>query len=196
MQKKQPKISIKNLDVVMAFDPSVSDSKTSSLRAIAVVGMDSEQRVFLLDTYAGRDVVDKVLDKIFELNGKWHPRSFGIESVALSRIYLNLLQKECQIRKKWVSAVPLKVPTNRSKESRIRDAIQSLAANGRLYIQRHQGSFIEEYMDFPQGRTNDLVDAVSMAISMLRVPLSEEEEDEMDRIDEKILMQRSAITGC
>ena len=189
-------VPLGELDMVQCFDPAIGKRKDSSKRAMAVVGMDSHQNIYLLDTYTSRDTTEKVIDKAFALHRKWRPREFGIESVALSRVYVNLFQLESQVRKYWINVVPIKVPTTKSKEIRDRDIIQEVAAQGHLYIQSHQREFMEEYLEFYQpGGTYDLLDAVAMAIPQLRSPSSEEEEREGEEYEEEILRGRSRITG-
>jgi predicted phage terminase large subunit-like protein len=188
-------VNLGGLDIVQVFDPSFSQRRDSSRRAIVTLGMDSKQRVYLLDAYASRDTTDKVIDKLFSMHSKWRGREFGIESVALSRVYLNLCQLEAQKRKHWINFTPIKVPTTKSKEIRIRDALQEVAAQGLLYVQSNQREFIEEFLDFPQGATDDIVDAVAMGVMMLRQPASEEEESEEEKREEEILRSRNRITG-
>jgi len=138
---------------------------------------------------------------LFKLYGKWHPRSFGVEAVALSRIYIPLIEKEGKLRAyrkeypSYVSCTPIKVSTHKSKDARIRDAIQQVAAEGRFYRQVWMREFDIEFIEFPQGRTKDIIYAVSHCINMLRVPLSPEEEAEDEKFESYILSQRSDITG-
>ncbi len=188
-------LPFRELDIVGAFDPSIDEKPTASQRAIVIMGQDHKSRVFLLDTYASRDTVDKVLDAIFSINAKWHPRDFLVESVALSRLYLPLIEKEGKLRHKYVSCTPITVSTQRGKDARIRDAIQQVAAEGRLYVQTHHRDFIQQFLDFPQGKFKDVVDAAAMCLTALRTPDSEEDGQEQDRIDEEMIAQRSPITG-
>ena len=188
-------VDFREFDIVGCFDPSIDEKPTSSRRAITYVGMDSRQRVCVFDVYASRETTDLVLEEIFKLYKKWHPRQFGVESVALSKIYIPLIEKEGQLRKEYVSCTPIKVSTHKSKDARIRDAIQQVAAEGRLYRQVWMREFDIEFIEFPQGRTKDILDAVSHCINMLRVPLSAEEEESDEKFERYILSQRSEITG-
>ena len=55
--------------------------------------------------------------------------------------------------------------------------------------------FVQEYIEFPQGRTKDVLDAFAHCIQLLRTPFSEEEVEAEEEYEELILNQRSAITG-
>ncbi len=183
------------LDIVGAFDPSIDEKPTASKRAIVYPALDSKERVIVLDTYTSRDSLDKVLDVIFSTHSKWQPRVFGVEKAALQKVFIWVIEKESIIRKKWLSCTPVNVSTNRSKEARIRDTLQPIAAEGRLYIRHSMLELIEEWMDFPGGRTKDLLDALTMGIVLLRAPNSEEEDLEEREYEEKALDQRSSVTG-
>ena len=184
-----------DLDMVGAFDPSVDEKPTASKRAITYAAMDAKERVLLIDVYSSRDTLDKVMDTLFMTHTKWRPRVFGVEVAALQRIFITIIEKESRIRKKYISCTPIKVSTNRSKDARIRDIIQPIASEGRLYIRREMMEFVQEYIEFPQGRTKDVLDAFAHCIQLLRTPFSEEEVEAEEEYEELILNQRSAITG-
>jgi len=188
-------LDIRNFDIVGAYDPSVDESSRASRRAIVYTAMDSKQRVVILDCYASRESVNSVLDKIFTMFHKWHPRKFSIESVALSRIYIDLVQKEAKIRNTWIAAQPFKVSSRQSKDSRIRDSIQQVAAEGRLYVFPALRDLQQEFIDFPNGKTKDILDALSMCIQTHQPPISEEDRKYADDYDDYILMSRNKVTG-
>ena len=188
-------LDIRNLDIVAAFDPSIDEKPTASRRAIAVTGMDSRQRVVLLELYSSRDDTAKVMDALFKLHGRWLPRIFSVESVAFSRLYVEIISKEAQERKRWVNVTPYKVGTRTSKDARIRDAIQQVAAEGRLYYRQSMADFHEEFVEFPASKTKDILDAVSMCIQTHRVPMTQDEYDEEIRYEELVSETRNRVTG-
>jgi hypothetical protein len=188
-------LDIRSFDIVGAYDPSVDESPKASRRAIVYTAMDSKQRVAILDCYASRESVDAVLDRIFNMFHHWHPRKFSIESVALSRIYIDLVQKEAKIRNTWIAAQPFKVSSRQSKDSRIRDAIQQVAAEGRLYCLQSFRDLQQEFIDFPNGKTKDILDALSMCIQTHQPPISEEERKYSEDYDEYVLQSRNKVTG-
>lgn len=196
LEDEEKVVDFRSFEVCGGFDPSVDEKQHSSKRAIVYAGVDAKQRVLLLDTYASRDSTEKVLDAIFEMYDKWSPRKFGVESVALSRIYLNLIDSEARLRKRHrLRMEPVKVSTHKSKDARIRDTLQQVAAEGRLYVGAWMSEFIEEFNDFPNGATKDVLDAAVHAINLLTVPDSEEEVGEWQKEEEKMLEMRSRVTG-
>ncbi len=183
------------LDIVGAYDPSIDEKPTASRRAIVYPAQDAKENVIVLDTYSSRDSLEKVLDVIFATHSKWSPRIFGVEKAALQKVFIWIIQRECEVRKKYIACTPVSVSTNRSKEARIRDILQPIAAEGRLYVRKSMLELIEEWVDFPGGRTKDLLDALSMGVQLLRSPNSEEEEKEEAEWEERLLDSRSNVTG-
>lgn len=188
-------VAFADLDIVAAFDPSIDEKPTASRRAITYWAMDSKERCILLDVYASRDNLEKVMDNLFLYHAKWRPRIFGVEAAALQKIFITVIEKESRIRKKYISCTPIKVSTNRSKDARIRDILQPIASEGRMYIRRSDIEFTQEYIDFPQGRTKDILDASAHCIQLLRTPTSEEEALAESEYEEQIIQQRSNVTG-
>ncbi len=190
-----PPVSLSDFDIVGAFDPSVDEHSKSSRMAVVFAGMDSRQNVVIFDCYAGRDTTDKIIDRIFSMYQKWKPRAFGIESVVFSKLYIYIFQKEMLRRGKFLSIVPIKVSSTRSKEARIRDAIQSVAPLGKLFIFPNLHGFVEEFIEFPQSKYKDIMDATAHCINMLRPPMDSEEIKEIEEEEEYIINSRNKITG-
>jgi hypothetical protein len=135
------------------------------------------------------------MDNLFRLYRKWTPRIFAVESVALSRVFIPLIEAESKLRKQWISCTPVTVPTHKSKDARIRDTLQQVAAQGRLYRLSHMREFDQEFIEFPQSKTKDILDALSHCIHVLRVPDSFEEEENIGVLEEIELNKRNPITG-
>lgn len=188
-------VPLSSFDIVGAFDPSVDENSKTSRMAVVFAGMDYKQRVVILDVFAARQTIDTVIDRIFSMYQKWRPRILGIESVVFSRLYVYIFEKEMRKRMQWLNIVPIKVSSIRSKESRIRDALQAVAAQGRLYRSAGMGEFDQEFMEFPQGRYRDILDAATHAVNMLRQPESVENIKEYDELEEEFLRGRNPVTG-
>jgi phage terminase large subunit-like protein len=55
--------------------------------------------------------------------------------------------------------------------------------------------FIQEFLDFPQGKYKDILDATAHALQALRTPDTLEEQDDYEKAEERVLAMRSAVTG-
>jgi hypothetical protein len=55
--------------------------------------------------------------------------------------------------------------------------------------------FVQEFADFPQGHTKDILDASAQCFQLLRTPTSEEEARAETEYEEEITQMRSPVTG-
>lgn len=188
-------VPFSELDIVGAFDPSIEEKPTASKRAITFWGIDSKERCFLLDCYASRDSLDKVLDVMSEMHAKWQPRQFGVEKAALQRVFIWVIERENRAKGRYLSCTPISVSGSRNKDSRIRDAIQPVAAEGRMFVRKSMMDFVQEFVDFPQGRNKDILDSTAMCFQMLRAPATEAETEAEREYEELVLQQRNRVTG-
>lgn len=188
-------VPFSEIDIVGAFDPSIDEKPTASKRAITYWGMDSQERCLMLDCYSSRDSLDKVLDSLFDMHSKWQPRVFGVEKAALQKIFIWIIERESRAKKKYISCTPINVSTNRSKDARIRDIIQPVAAEGRMYVRKSMIEFVQEFIEFPQGCTKDVLDASAYCLQLLRAPTTQEELEAEAEYEEMMLQQRNPVTG-
>jgi len=102
----------------------------------------------------------------FTLKQRWAPIKARVESIAYQRTLKWLLQKAMQRMRQWVQIDD--TPTDRRKKSyRIIDVIGNLVAQGKLYVHPSQTEFIEQYLRYPNVENDDVIEAVSMALSAL-----------------------------
>jgi hypothetical protein len=169
------------LNIYATVDPRHSLSTTTAQKltarnAIAVVGIDGFGRRFLLDTWAARTGPVEVVHKMWELQQKWHPICFGIESFGFQKA-LKPLAEEIWRQKGDKGLTPrvelLPQDSQRSKEVRIRGGLDFFR-EGKGYIHRSQIDFKDEYVGFPTGRFKDLLDCWAWAQELARVPELEE----------------------
>jgi len=192
---------LRDLDIVMVFDPSMDEKPSAARRALAVLGMSPRGNALVLQTYASRKPITEVIEKSFELYAKWHPRMLGVETVGNQGYLVELYRKEMEQRRRegrrpdYINIIPLKTSTKISKESRIRDSIQRFGAMGALWIGEDCAEFLEEYPYFPMSKTKDVLDAVAYALEELRRPYSTEEVEEGECEEELFLESMSAVTG-
>lgn len=155
------------LDVVLTCDPAISEKSSACRTAIVAVGMSPGSRLFVLETWAGRQGDPfKVIDQLLEMAYRWQPRVIGIEAVAYQAALLPFMERVMHERHIWYSVLPLHPDRNEKKESRIK-SLQPFFRTGQIYLQRGMLDLIEEYETFPYGRTNDLLDALAHAIRMV-----------------------------
>jgi len=127
---------------------------------IIVEGIDYWGRRHILDVVANRMSPPDMIDLLFAKMAEWGTHRVAIEKVAFSVMYRYWVQDEARRRGVHVSCIDLE-PGRRTKDSRITAKITPFRA-GHYYLNRAvEDLFVEEYLEYPYGRTRDLLDALA-----------------------------------
>lgn len=165
----QTKIS--DLDTVICVDPAISERSTAARTAIIVAGMSPYGKLFLLDSWCGRQGDPaKIIDQTLAMAAEWMPRVIGIEMIAYQKALLPYMQREMASRTRWWPIIELKPDRNSKTAEKKNMRILSMVPyfkSGQIHILRGNYDFIEEYESFPNGSTVDLLDAFSYAVRLL-----------------------------
>jgi hypothetical protein len=197
-------VKLAELDKVAVLDPASEKARGEgrnsgkSNPAFVVMGQDHKHRVYVLHAYAKRDTIQALCAHIFNTWPKYKPRVLGIESVALQSIFGEYIRREARSRKLTLPIVSVTPHTHRTKEWRIRSALQPIAENGRLYVHKSLIQFMLEYNKFPSSGSSDLLDAAAYGVRLLRRPhggVDDEEQIRADRQLSRYLRNIHAVAG-
>lgn len=154
----------RDLQVIMAVDPAISERSTSARTAITVVGSDGE-RLFLLEAYADRISPDDTANKIVEFFKTYRPTRIIIENVAYQTALSTVLRLKESIHK--LERLPIH-HYSRGSQTKKNIAIAGLEPYFRsgnfFYHPKSQQDFYEEYTEFSPdigSRKVDLLDSLS-----------------------------------
>lgn len=135
-----------------------SKGKGSDYFAITVIGKDSSNNIYVLDSIRGRKTMGQQLEMIKEIDRMWAPLRIGIESNAAQKI----------ITDEWINTTSL--PILQLKSSWINDKwsrmerLSVLFETGRIILKPSLIHLIDELIEFPRGAHDDCVDSLSFAI--------------------------------
>ena len=179
-------LNISGLNRYAFLDPASGRQtikRTRARSAIVVIGVDSLNRIFVLETWAERAATTKIIEQVLVLNNRWQPKLFGCESNAQQSLFADVLNDtgKRQVigggRKLPLTAVFQ--PTKVDKDFRIRSAIQPVIADGRLFVPARLTEMRLEIQAFPMGGTKDLIDALASAIGLVPFrPVKQMRDDE------------------
>jgi predicted phage terminase large subunit-like protein len=165
------KIPISELDIVIAVDPAISEAVKACRTAIVCVGVSPLGKYFILDCWAKREGDPAVIiDRILTMASEWMPRAIGIEMVGYQKALQPFMLRAMRERGKYYPIIELKPDRNtktvEKKNQRILSMIPFFRA-GQVYVQPGFFDFIEEYENFPNTVTVDILDAASYAFRLL-----------------------------
>lgn len=151
-----------NLVVYIGIDPASSEAKTADQQVISVIGF-AEGKVYLLEYIAarGRNPEETASD-FFRLVLKWRPLAAAVESIAYQRVLAWYLRKEMHKHNIFVPIV--EVQDKRKKRDRIRQGFAGLASQGRFFVREEHTEFIQQFVDYPNVKHDDILDGTEIAM--------------------------------
>ena len=146
--------------IYMAVDPAISEKTTADYFAIAVIGVDKQGEIWVLDVFRDRiSDIDLQVDKIIEYARQWKPDKIKVEAVAYQAGLAKAVQKKAAAAR--VHLPIFKVTPDKDK---FRRAVIHSAnfAGGLVHIRTDMQffeTFVKEILDFPVGEHDDMWDA-------------------------------------
>lgn len=183
-------IDLNLLDVYMFVDPAgrtktgAKLKKARSRQAIIVVRADWLNRIFVAVAWAGRFPTSKFTDKIISIYSQYTPRICGIEANAMQELYADMVIEKAKSQLENVAMYPVYQPTKVEKKWRIRNILEPVINDGRLFILPGMSDLESEIRGFPTAAFADLVDALASAIAL--VPKRTKQRQENDEVNETL----------
>ena len=164
-------MKISDLQPTYSFcDPASGEQsirRVASRSAIVVAAPDSLGRIFVLHAWAARVSAGDLMDRIYAVNDRYHPRAFGIESNGLQSLYKGAILRDATIRQRRLPLVGITQPTKTVKDNRIRHYLQPLFGFGKLFLRKDMVELQHEIVTFPMNPIKDLIDALASVCGMI-----------------------------
>jgi predicted phage terminase large subunit-like protein len=184
------------LKTVLFWDPAMSgpEQKRNDRNAMVACGLDSEDRMFVLDAHIERQNPTFLYARFIGIHRRYRIQKAAIEDVAFQRVLkfpLYKTQQELGYRFPVIEQRPVG-----DKDTRIRSLIPRVEMH-QLFIRRGLKEMIEEIKGFPLFPTKDGVDALAACQELfgLRVPLSDSQARRINRNARQKMASRSTTTG-
>jgi len=132
-----------------------------------IVGLDPRGRLYLLDLWRRQTAADEWVEKLCDLIQRWRPRAWGLESGQIKSAIGPYLRKRMIERSAYCRLKEF--PSRYDKAIRAR-SIQGRMATSGLFVPTKASwfsAFREELLQFPAGKYDDQVDALSLIGQML-----------------------------
>jgi predicted phage terminase large subunit-like protein len=145
------------LEIRFGVDPAISKSNTADFSAIVVSGRDKPTgNIYVLQAWKGHVDFPELLQEI----AKWQ-RVWGAQKIFVEE---NAYQASIVQAAKAVSNMPIVgVKTVKDKVTRML-ALSPHFQNGKIMVSRGQHDFLEEYLQFPRGAHDDILDALELSV--------------------------------
>jgi hypothetical protein len=163
--------------IVMAIDPVPPPSareiaeglRDKDWEVLAVVGL-YKGKYYLLEYCMNQGHTPEwTLAKFFYLAEKWRPRKVCVESIAYQRTLKWLIEDAMKKRGRYFQVDDTKVD-RRSKQDRIVDSLNGVAANHLLHVHKSHQAFIDQFVSYPKVPHDDVLETVSVCVKELQSP--------------------------
>ena len=103
--------------------------------------------------------------KIFEFYLRYRPTFVGVETHLFQRTVKESLEIEMRVKGVFFTIVPIE--DKRNKFVRIKDTLQGLASQGMILCKAEHTELVSQFIDYPQVKHDDLLDALSLATMLI-----------------------------
>lgn len=158
--RKMPQMT----DIVMGCDFNLSDRsiEDNDYTAFVVLGRDKEGNFYVLDIFR-EQLTDGHADWVAKYFNQWKPNRVAVEATLFER----LIYKQLMATRPDVPAIPIQ-STQQKAQRLLR--LQPFFMQGRIFIRddlQHRINFVNEYSAFPDGKHDDMLDAMQMCFEMM-----------------------------
>lgn len=189
------------LHYYVGCDLAISEKKKSAFTAMAVVGVNFEGKLRVVDMRRFRGDAYDITNELFSLQQEYNPECFFIEQENIARALGAVFDKEMYDRDEFLNIEPIQPSTDklqraRAFQQRMRSGVVEWDMDGDWY-----NPCFNELITFPRGLYKDQVDALSLIglglNSVWEAKRKEEmQREEQDRFEEEVLGQKTdSITG-
>ncbi len=160
--------------VYLGIDPTPPPKESQELGsghdlddAVICAVLVCQKKIYLLDYYVCKSPnPNEFVEKIFEFHQRYKPVRTGLETHLFQRVLKSNIETAQQRKRYYFAVTP--VEDKRKKSIRIRQAITDWCSQGQFYILNRHTEFVDQYHQYPDVNHDDILDAVSIALSMIQ----------------------------
>ena len=159
-----------NISIFITLDPGSIRPTDGDFTAFLVCGVDIQNNIYVLYRIRDRMNPRQIIDTMFDLYQQFpETQSIGIETVAYQKSLVFYAREEMGRRNVFLPLVELKTDTSKTKAMRIRALIPRFS-NKSIFLRPYMTDLIDELLDFPKGRHDDLIDALAYQLQLIQTP--------------------------
>ena len=158
-----------------ATDPQLSTSRSDALDYSVVMTTGKDMitgDIYILEYFQERCSPGDLAEAVFDHVECWRPRIVGYEDVAYQKSLEYWIKELMRTRGQYFNLIPIKRTGRKSKEKHIM-GLHPIAAAKAIYLRPTMGKLLTEFISFPRGAHDDLIDALAMQTQLWRRTRSE-----------------------
>jgi hypothetical protein len=185
---------LRELDIFITVDPNAGKLNSPDKCAVIVHGVTPHNHWLALEVWSGRVQPNDLIEQIWSMCGRWHPRVVGIEDAGQQNT-LYYFERKCAEEGLYYRLSPLH-HKSKEKEVRIRTALDTPLKSRRIYLLPSQLGLAAQIKLFPQLAVHnwDEIDCFSYGVDLAMTGVSLEDIQKEEEAVELILAGRG-VTG-
>ena len=159
-----------DLKIYSFIDPAISDKQEADSTSIITIGIDNNNRVFVLDIIHWKMNPDNIINGVFDTFMKWKPLYIGIEVVAYQKMLAFEIRKQMNTRNIFFNLI--EVNPMWEKNARIRTLLQPRYWNASIIHPKYHPKIKDlelELLKFPNAKHDDIIDSLAWALKISEV---------------------------
>jgi predicted phage terminase large subunit-like protein len=163
VRKKGDDKTILPVELYCGIDPASSLSARADFFVIATIGVDSDGNKYIVDLF--RDKISPALqpDKVIEIYKKYRPKRMKVETVAYQEALRAAVRKLMFEQDLYIPGLEKGVKPRSRKSERLISLVPMLA-KGQFFFRPQDLVAQAEFLSYPKGKNDDIMDAVYMAL--------------------------------
>lgn len=161
---------LESLKVYTFIDPAISQKQEADFTAIVTIGIDQNNRIYVLDIFHERVEPSDSINALFEIVKKYRPDRVWVEVVAFQKMLALEIRKQMNIRNTFFNLD--EITPMWEKNSRIKTILEPRYSNINILHPKYNKNTKDlelELLKFPNGKHDDIIDALSGVVRMAEV---------------------------
>ena len=153
----------KPVDIYCGIDPASSLSARSDFFVIATMAVDGDGNKFIVDIL--RDKLDPAIQpaEIIKIYKKYKPRKMKIETVGYQEALRSNVRKQMLDEGLYIPGLEKGIKPRQRKSERLLSLVAPLA-RGEFFFRNEDIHAQQEFLSYPRGKHDDILDAIYYAI--------------------------------
>ena len=180
------RVDRKLIDVYCGIDPASSLAARSDFFVIATMGVDSDGNKYIIDIL--RDKLDPAIqpETIIKIYKKYKPKRMKIETVGYQEALRSNVRKLMLDEGLYIPGLEKGIKPRQKKSERLLSLVAPLA-RGEFYFRPEDIHAQQEFLSYPRGKHDDILDAIYYALLSSKPPRKKEWDPDYKEKPRKIL---------
>jgi len=154
---------IKPVELYTGVDPASSLSARADFFVIATIAIDNENNKYVLDIYRDKISPAEQPQKIIDVYKKFRPRRVKVETVGYQEALRTAVRELMREEQLYIPGLEAGVKPRNSKSERLLSLVP-LFAKGTFYFKPEHMIAQQEFLSYPKGKHDDIMDAIWTAL--------------------------------